>query len=390
MRRHKMLKIINGKIISGGEITEAILYAEGGRIVEISNADKPADKIIDAKGNYVSPGFIDTHVHGGGGADVMDATAEAICKMAKTHLKYGTTSICPTTAASTHENLLAAVKAYMSVLDRSGKDGMPNLVGLHLEGPNFSPAQAGAQDPENIYPPRRDEYTEIISIAEGHIAKWSFAPELPGSEEFCDYLTAHGILPCIGHTDGTYDDVMRVYPRGAKCLTHFYSGMSGITRVGGYRIPGVIESGYILDGMWLEIIGDGAHIPPLLLKMICKLKGTDKIMLVTDAMRGATMPEGPSILGAGTACIIEDGIAKMPDRTCFAGSVATTDRLVRTLYKKAEIPLPKAVDMMTKNPALAIGLKSKGELRVGFDADIVIFDDDINIKSVIVLGNVVI
>lgn len=385
-----MLKIINGKIIADGSITDAILYAEDGKIVEISNRDIPCEETVDALGMYVSPGFIDTHVHGGGGADVMDATEEALCKIAKTHLKYGTTSICLTTAASPHSTLVNAVRAYMSVVAKSGKDGMPHLIGMHLEGPNFSLAQAGAQDPENIYPPRKEEYTEILDIAKGHIAKWSFAPELPGSEEFCDYLVAHGVLPCVGHSDATYDDVLRVFERGAKCLTHFYSGMSGITRVGGYRIPGVIESGYILDDMWIEIIGDGSHIPPTLLKMICKLKGTDKIMLVTDAMRGATMPEGPSILGAGTPCIIEDGIAKMPDRKAFAGSVATTDRLVRTLYKRAEQPLVKSVEMMTKNPALALGLESKGTLSVGKDADIVIFDDDINVKRVIVSGSVVI
>ena len=383
-----MLKIINGKIITGGEIKEAILYADGGKIVEISNVDKPADEIIDAKGCYVSPGFIDTHVHGGGGADVMDATEESLVTVVKTHLRHGTTAICPTTAACAHADLVLAVKNYMALVDRSGKDGMPHLIGLHLEGPNFSPAQAGAQDPDNIYPPREAEYKEIIDIARGHIAKWSFAPELCGSEKFCDYLVENGILPCVGHSDATYDDVAKVYERGAKCLTHFYSGMSGITRKGGYRIAGVIESGYIIDGMWIEIIGDGAHIPPLLLKMICKLKGTDKIMLVTDAMRGATMPEGPSILGKGTACIIEDGIAKMPDRTAFAGSVATTDRLVRTLHKKAELPLTVAVDMMTKNPAAALGLSNKGQLLVGYDADIVIFDGDINVKSVIVSGAV--
>ena len=162
--------------------------------------------------------------------------------------------------------------------------------------------------------------------------------------------------------------------------------MSGITRKMGYRVPGVIESGYLLDDMWIEVIGDGAHIPPVLLKMICKLKSTDRIMLVTDAMRGATMPEGPSILGTGTPCIIEDGIAKMPDRSCFAGSVATTDRLVRTLYKLADVPLTTAVAMMTKNPATALGLKTKGALREGYDADIVIFDESITVERAFVMG----
>ena len=382
-----MTKIINGKIIDKcGVIEGKILYFESGKIVEISSDDKPADIVIDAEGNYVSAGFIDTHVHGGGGADVMDGTPDAIRLMAKTHLKHGTTSICPTTAACGHKDLIRAVKAFKEVYPESGKNGMPHLLGMHLEGPNFAPSQAGAQDPDNIYPPRPSEYNEIFELADGLIKKWSFAPELEGAVEFCDALVKHGILPCIGHTDATYDDVVKVFERGATCLTHFYSAMSTITRKQGYRVAGVVESGYILDDMWVEVIGDGAHIPPILLKMICKLKSTDKIMLITDAMRGATMPEGPSILGVSTKCIIEDGIAKMPDRTCFAGSVATTDRLVRTLYKQAELPIHTAVAMMTLNPAKALKLESKGQLEVGFDADILIFDDNINMKKVFVSG----
>ena len=382
-----MTKIINGKIIKEKEISEGeILYFENGKIVDITAEDKQADEVIDAEGNYVSPGFIDTHVHGGGGADVMDGTPDAIRKMARTHLEHGTTAICPTTAACGHKDLLRAIKAFKEVYSESGKNGLPHLLGMHLEGPNFAPSQAGAQDPDNIYPPRPEEYNEIFELADGLIVKWSFAPELEGAVEFCDALVEHGILPCIGHTDATYDDVIKVFEHGATCLTHFYSAMSGITRKLGYRVAGVIESGYILDDMWIEVIGDGAHIPPLLLKMICKLKSTDKIMLITDAMRGATMPEGPSILGVNTKCIIEDGIAKMPDRTCFAGSVATTDRLVRTLYKQAELPLYTVVSMMSANPAKAIKLSNKGKLMVGYDADILIFDDNINMKKVFVSG----
>lgn len=381
-----MKKIINGKVITDGKILQTNIYISEGRIVELSDEVRPTEETVDAGGMYVSSGFIDTHVHGGGGADFMDADAEAIRKIAKTHLLHGTTSICHTTAASKHSLLLDVIRSYREVVSESGKNGMPNLIGMHLEGPNFSHAQAGAQDPDNIYPPRPEEYNEVFELAHGLIRKWSFAPELEGSEEFCEALVREGILPCVGHSDGTYDDVLRVYNKGARCLTHFYSGMSGITRKGGYRIPGVIESGYLIDDMYVEIIGDGSHLPPALLKMICKLKDNDKIILVTDAMRAATMPEGPSILGAGTACIIEDGVAKMPDRTGFAGSVATSDLLVRTLYKKADIPLPRVINMITANPAKSLGLERKGRISEGYDADIVIFDDNINMKRIFVNG----
>jgi N-acetylglucosamine-6-phosphate deacetylase len=282
---------------------------------------------------------------------------------------------------------MPVLNSYLEILPESGK-GMPNLIGMHLEGPNFSPKQAGAQDPRRIYPPRPEEYTRVLEMMRGNIAKWSFAPELPGAVEFCRELVKYGVMPCIGHTDATYDEVMQVYPEGANCLTHFYSSMSGITRKDGYRVAGVIESGYILDDMWVEVIADGSHIPPLLLGMIFKLKDINKIMLVTDAMRGATMPDGPSILGVETECIIEDGIAKMPDRTCFAGSVATTDRLVRTVYKSVGMPICAAIKMMCENPARALGLGTKGRIAVGYDADIVIFDDNVNVQTVIVGGEI--
>ena len=158
------------------------------------------------------------------------------------------------------------------------------------------------------------------------------------------------------------------------------------------RIAGAIEAAYLSDDITVEIIADGMHLPYELLQMVYKIKGADRTALVTDAMRGATMPEGPSVLGRlaeGHDCIIEDGIAKMPDRTCFAGSVATADRLVRTFYKNGIVPLAEAVALMTKRPAQSLGIKNKGLIKKGYDADVVIFDDDINVSRVIVGGNVV-
>ncbi len=383
-----MLKIKNGKLVRDW-IEPKNIYLEGGTIFAVTEDDLPAERELDAGGLYVSAGFIDTHVHGGGGADFMDGGTDPMRTAAATHLRHGTTSLCPTTCACPHHNLLAFVRHYKTLLPESGKGNLPNFIGLHLEGPFFSPGQVGAQPPEWVYPPRPAEYNEILAEAEGTILKWSYAPELPGSTEFCDTLVRHGILPCIGHTDATYDDVLRAYEHGARCLTHFYSSMSTITRRLGYRIPGVVEAGYLIDGLWAEIIADGSHLPPDLLQMICKLKGTGRMLLVTDAMRGATMPEGPSTLGANRPCIIEDGIAKVPDRSCFAGSVATADRLVRTMVKKAGCDLPTAVRMMTENPATLLGLSHKGKLLPGYDADLVLFDDDIRVQTVIVGGRVV-
>ncbi len=386
-----MLKIKGGLVITDGKAEHKNVYIENGKIHSVTEKSLPFDKEINANGKYVSAGFIDTHVHGGGGSDFMDGGLEPMKVAAKTHLSHGTTSIVPTTLACPYGDLLSAVKDYKVLSLESGKNGMPNLLGMHLEGPYFSPKQAGAQDPAHIYPPKEAEYRELIATAEGAIVKWSFAPELDGALKFCEEIAKTGILPSVGHSDACYDDVKRAYECGARSLTHFYSGMSTITRVGGFRVPGVVEAGYLLDGMWIELIADGCHLPPSLLQMIFKNRGTEKAVLVTDAMRGATMPEGPSMLGrlkGGVPCIIEDGIAKMPDRTSFAGSVATTDRLVRTLYKNNITSLPEAVSMMTEKPAASLGINNKGKLSAGFDADIVIFDDDINVSCAVVNGQI--
>lgn len=387
-----MIKIVNGLVITNGKVEKKNVYVDGGKIVEVTELDKAADEIIDAKSRYVSPGFIDTHVHGGGGADFMDGGIEPMRVAAKTHLMYGTTSIAPTSLACPHGDLKEELITFKELSLESGKNGMPNLLGMHFEGPNFAPSQAGAQPPEYIYPPRENEYEELLAIAEGAIVKWSFAPELEGAMKFCERIAKAGVVPSVAHTDATYEHVLAAYEHGAKCFTHFYSGMSTITRVGGYRVPGVVEAGYLIRDMWIEIIGDGSHIPPILLKMIVKNRGTDRMLLVTDSMRGATMPEGPSILGrikGGQDCIIEDGIAKMPDRTCFAGSVATTDRLVRTFYKNGVVSLPEAVALASEKPAVSLGIKTKGKIEAGYDADIVFFDDDVNVTFVMVGGTAV-
>lgn len=379
-----MLKIKNARAVLDSAVKETNIYIEGGKIACLSEADLPADEVIDAAGRYVAPGFIDTHVHGGGGVDYM-GDAAAFRRASALHLSHGTTTILPTTYAASFEKLKYALETFKSVAAEAGRGTLPNMPGMHLEGPYFSLAQAGAQPPAYIYPPRPAEYRELIAIAEGAIAKWSFAPELPGTVEFCDTLTRNGILPSIAHTDGTYEDVLRVFEHGARCLTHFYSSMTTVTRRSGFRIPGVIEAGYLLDEMWVEVIGDGCHLPAELLKMILKVKGDHRIMTVTDAIAPAFLPEGASFPGH----VIEGGVAKVPDRSCFAGSIASTDRIVRTMVRLAGCDLPTAVRMMTKNPATYLGLRTKGSLLAGYDADLVFFGEDIVVDTVMLGGRIV-
>lgn len=382
-----MIKISNGKIISDNKIISGkSLYIDDGKIKYVTNENLPFDKEINAFGNYISAGFIDLHTHGGGGYDFMDGGVNPIVEGLKLHLSHGTTSIMPTTLTSTTETLkscLADIKQAMS-----STENIPNIVGVHLEGPYFSLNQKGAQNPHYITSPDEKEYNDIIEFAEGIIKRWSFAPELPGSVEFCKTLVKNNIVPSIAHSDAVYEDVKKVYEQGCRLVTHFYSGMSSITRHNGFRKLGVIESAYLLD-MDVEIIADGIHLPPELLQMICNLKSADKISLVTDSMRGAGMGDGESMLGTmkeGMPCIIEDGVAKLMDRTAFAGSVATADRLIRTMIKSAGVSIENAVKMITKNPARILDLDKKGDIKEGFDADLVIFDEDINIDNVFVMG----
>ena len=343
---------------------------------------------VDCGGQYLSPGFIDLHCHGGGGADFMDGHMEDILTAARAHLIHGTTGICPTTLTCSDEELFTFFESFRQA--REVTEQMPHLLGIHLEGPYFSPAQAGAQPPKYLVHPRPEHYHEILRRGQGNIVRWSAAPELPGALELGDELAGKGIKVSMGHSDAGFEDIVNAMEHGYSQITHFYSAMSTITRKRGRRVLGLIECGYLFDRLKVEIIADGIHLPPELLKLILKCKNHDDICLVTDSMRGAGMPDGPSLLGSkknGVPVIIEDGIANMPDFSSFAGSVATTDRLVRVMVQKAGLPVWEAVKMASLNPASFLGIQETyGSIQPGKSADLLIFDDDIRISSVYVSG----
>ncbi|MHA8051168.1 N-acetylglucosamine-6-phosphate deacetylase [Aquirufa sp. ROCK-SH2] len=388
------IKIFNGQIIHQNRIhSGACLLIENGKIlnVESQDIDFPGATLVDAKGNFVSPGFIDIHIHGGGGADFMDGTMEAFLQVAQTHAKYGTTSMLPTTLTCEKEDLIQTLEAYQKahLSNTLGAD----FIGMHLEGPYFAVSQRGAQDPKYIRDPDPKEYQEILNSFD-FIKRWSAAPELKGAVEFGKYISSKGVLAAIAHTDAIYEEVLDAFQNGGFTLaTHFYSAMSGVTRRNAFRYAGVIETAYLLDEMDVEIIADGVHLPAPLLKLIYKIKGPDRIALITDAMRAAAMPEGDSVLGSyknGLKVIVEDGVAKLPDRTAFAGSVATANRLLKNMLELAEVPLVEAVQMMTSTPARIMGISNqKGSFTKGSDADVVIFDPQIEIQKTIVKGNLV-
>jgi len=296
----------------------------------------------------------------------------------------------PTTLTSSKEALQQTLDVYESA--RQQNTNGAQFLGLHLEGPYLAMNQRGAQDPRYIRDPDPEEYKEVLSRS-ASIKRWSAAPELTGAIAFGKYLTSKGVLPAIAHTDAVYEQVQEAFENGYSLITHLYSAMSGVTRKNAYRYAGVIESAYIIDEMDVEIIADGIHLPPPLLKLVYKIKGADRTALITDAMRAAGMPEGESVLGNlqnGLKVIVENGVAKLPDRSSFAGSVATTDRLVRTMVSMADVPLVDAVRMLTSTPARILNVSErKGALVAGKDADIVLFDADINIQMTIIKGKIV-
>ncbi|CAL1517696.1 N-acetylglucosamine-6-phosphate deacetylase [Chitinophaga sp. MM2321] len=388
----KKYKIFNGNIVTPYRIIRGgTLLTEGSRILAVSDRDIPApDAIeIDAGGQYIAPGFIDLHIHGGGGHDFMDGDVNAFLKVAEKHLQYGTTSMVPTTLSSDKASLLKTLEVYDAANKRNVAGA--RFLGLHLEGPYVAMSQRGAQDPRYIRNPDEAEYKEVLAASDD-VVRWSAAPELPGALPFGRYLRSKGILPAAAHTDAIYEEMLEAFENGYTHLTHMYSAMSGVTRRNAFRYAGVIESAFLLDEMTVEIIADGIHLPAPLLKLVYKIKGPDKIALITDAMRAAGMPPGESILGGlenGLRVIVEDDVAKLPDRSSFAGSVATADRLVRNMVQLAGVPITDAIQMISTSPAAIMGIADrKGSLVAGKDADIVIFNDDIRISTVMVEGHI--
>ena len=380
-------KITNGKIVTENEITVGKdIYLSDGKITAVTGDKLPFDRLINADGNYVSAGFIDMHTHGAAGCDFATGSPEDIVKAANHHCKHGTTTIFPTTLSSSIQSLEQSLENINIATELN--ELLPNIAGVHLEGPYFSKNQCGAQNPDFITPPIKEDYERIIKKFGALIKRWSFAPELDGSAEFTETLIKNNIVPSIAHSDAVYEDVMSVYANGCKLITHFYSCISTITREKGYRKLGIMECGYLYDDITVEAIADGHHIPTELFKLLYKIKGSDKICLVTDSMSCCGVDTEFTELG-GVLCKIKNGVACLLDESAFAGSIATTDCLVRFCVKDVGIDICNAVKMITINPAKVMGLETKGKIKSGFDADIVIFDEDINFKNVIVGGKLI-
>lgn len=385
------------------ELAEGYVAVAGRRIAAVGTMGElrtgggvPAGaEAVDLAGRVLAPGFIDLHVHGGGGADLMDATPEAVWRMGEAHARGGTTGLLATTLTSSDEDLSLTLKAFREAARRAAEPQSAyrgaKLLGLHLEGPYFSPAQKGAQDPRYLKNPDPAHYLPILEEYP-EVRRWSVAPELPGAADLGAELKRREIMAAIGHTDADYATVVKAVEAGYTHLTHFYSAMSGVHRVNCYRVAGAVEAGYLLDELTVEIIADGHHLPAPLLQLIYKVKGPDRVALVTDAMRAAGLPEGEYVLGSlrdGQRVLSEGGIGWLPDKSSFASSVVTFNVLVRTMVQQAGVPLPEAVKMASATPARLLGLPGKGVLAAGKDADLVALGQGFEVVLTVVEGRVV-
>lgn len=377
-----MLGIRSDRIVVDKSLFDGWVYLEGDKIVQVSASDLHAETVLDCTGRYVSAGWIDLHTHGGGGHAFLDSDADEVAAGCRFHLAHGTTTILPTVSASPFAAMRRAVES-ISQAKHSGRAGA-RIAGAHLEGPYLSAAQCGAQCPDFITPPCRADYEALIADFGADIARWTYAPEQDADGAFCRYLTAHGILASAGHTNAVYRDMAVAIDAGCSLVTHLYSCTSTVTRDHGFRSLGVIESAFLRDELYVELIADGKHLPPELIRMIVKIKGIDRVALITDSLAIAGTDTREGIMG-GTPYLVEDGVCKLRDRSAFAGSIATADVLLRTLVRDCGVSIPEAVHMLTAVPAGIMNL-ARGRLAPGLDADVVVFDDDMHVSDVFVVG----
>ena len=381
-RLENVTLVTPGRLFPGSSID-----VENDKIVAVhTSAPTPLENgtSIDYNGAYAMPGFVDIHIHGGGDVDFCTGTPEEIKAGCHAHAQYGTTTIIPTTVTAPFERILAAIKNIRAAADMVTDCTIP---GCHLEGPFFSPAQAGAQDPATLLEPNVEMLDAFCEAWPGGIKIMGAAPELKGGIQFGNELKKRGILATIAHSDANYSTCVEALKNGYSDITHIYSGCSIVHRENAFRIGGVVEAGLVEDDFTVQMIADGCHLPPELLRLIYKCKGADKICLITDAIRAAGLANGTETkigsLKAGIPVIVEDEVAKLLDRQSFAGSTATADRLYRVMAEAIGRDLVALSQMASLTPARVMGLSDRGEIAVGKKADLLILDNDLQIKKVI-------
>lgn len=379
--------ILIGSIITPFKlIKDQAVFISKGKIIGIKDGkdiEKKANSgIIEVKDGFIVPGFIDVHVHGGGGFDVMDGNYEAIKQVAKTHSKYGTTSFLPTTMTMNKNKIIKSLKSVKEAYAKG--TGAAEVLGVNLEGPFINPLKKGAQKEEDIRNASVEEFMELNQAAGNLIRIVTIAPEMPGAKKLIRWLYKHNIIASAGHSNATYKQVQEGIAIGLNHVTHIFNAMTGFS----HREPGIVGAALFSPELIVEMIADGIHLHPLAMKLVIKVKEMEKIVLITDSMRAASKPDGIYNLG-GQEVIVADGEARLKDGT-LAGSVLTLDKAVRNMVNLVGLSFIEAIRMVTINPAKCLGIEDKkGSLELGKDADIVILNKKLEVDATLVKGKII-
>lgn len=383
--------IIKGRVVGPRSVLEDhCVLIENGRIKQVAPTSQvlwPDDaSVVNAHGAFVAPGFVDMHVHGAMGHDTMDGTVESLAQIARFHASGGTTTMTPTTAAADTGRIQAALDA---VERAQGRDfGGARIVGAHVEGPYLSAEKRGAHPASQVRLPDPAEYGPWLE-RDGVVTQMTFAPELPGGWELLDALLEHEVLPSGGHTSATGDQMREAVGRGLCQATHLFNCMSSACKDGPWRIPGALETFLVEDQVMVEMIADGHHVHPGLMKLAIRAKGVDKICLITDAVAGAGLAEGSEFKVSDTAGVVRGGVGMTTDGSGLVGSVSTMIQMVRNAVNLAGVSVVDAVRMASLNPARALGLSAhKGSLEPGKDGDIVLFTPEYLVTHTLAAGRI--
>jgi N-acetylglucosamine-6-phosphate deacetylase len=362
----------NAKFIFPDGIRDGLeVVVENGKIAEIR--ERSAADSVDLAGNYLAPGFIDLHIHGALGRDTMEATPENFRAICDYHATGGTTSLLLTTVTAPIAEIVSVLRTV-----RALAGSIKQIAGVHVEGPFISKARAGAQRAEFIRDPETELLDQLLAFRDV-IKIMTLAPELPGALSMISRLRMNKIAVSGGHSDATDIEALAGFEYGMRHVTHTFNAMSSARRRGIYREAGLLEFALSEPAIACELIADGHHVSPILMKMLYRAKGPAGIVLVTDATAGAGLPAGKEFSLAGRHCIVDEGVCLLADRSALAGSASRMIDLVRNMVNQVGIPLPEAVAMASTNPARALGTECKGKLKAGADADFAVLSPELEV-----------
>jgi N-acetylglucosamine-6-phosphate deacetylase len=369
--------LTHGQVVLPHEIkTGKAVVVEGKKILGVDDLDSLGSEMqkIDVGGRYITPGLIDIHIHGALGHTFNEATVAAFTSIIAENTRRGVTSLLATVVPAPIPDLINCLEFSRNWMGQTRAE--TRVLGVHLEGPYFNPAQKGALDPEIMRTPD-DGTPDVLLEHQDVIRIMTYAPELPGALELTARLAKLGIVPAAGHSLARDEDVLAAMEVGLRHIIHLWSAQSGTVREGPWRKPGLLESSLVFDGLSAEIIADNKHLPPTLMKLAYKCIGADRLCVISDATNGAGLPEGAHFRMGDIEYEVHDGVGMVLDRSSFAGSTTLVNEMVPILKNVVGIPLVDAVRMATLTPARVIGFEDrKGSLEAGKDADIAIFEED--------------